>query len=105
MISRVHIKNSNLPKFTLYVSEFIEGPYIKIEKNIIVPHGKERIIKIGSFPCRFIKIGPFNGKQVKINKNEIMIFGLEYSKISEKIEFGAENYLFENTYKLLYGEK
>jgi hypothetical protein len=42
--------------FDLSVAEFLEGPYISVQKDIYVPHGKERVIKVGSIPCRYIQI-------------------------------------------------
>ena len=46
----------NVGTFDLSVAEYLEGPYVTVFKKLYIPHGKERIIKVGSIPCRFIKI-------------------------------------------------
>ena len=103
MVSRVHIKADKLGKFSLSVAEHIEGPYILIDKGMCIPIRSERIVKIGSIPCRFIKI-TFN--EEIINKElYIAVYGLSYEEISHKIEIGAEKYLFEVPYEITYGKK
>ncbi len=52
----MHIQDMNVGLFDLSIAEFIEGPYVSVQKRIYVPHGKERIVKVGSIPCRFIKL-------------------------------------------------
>ena len=42
--------------FDLLVAEYLEGPYVTVEKNICIPHGKQRVIKVGMLPCKYIKV-------------------------------------------------
>eukprot|EP00826_Nyctotherus_ovalis_P033052 TRINITY_DN2665_c0_g3_i1.p3 TRINITY_DN2665_c0_g3~~TRINITY_DN2665_c0_g3_i1.p3 ORF type:complete len:101 (+),score=19.75 TRINITY_DN2665_c0_g3_i1:226-528(+) len=56
LVSRIHVQDMNVGMFDLYVSEFLEGPYVSVEKKICVPHGKQRVIKVGMLPCRYLKV-------------------------------------------------
>jgi hypothetical protein len=68
LVSRLHIEDMNIGVFGVYVSTNLTGPYIQskmifilvlkilVEKHVHIPHGKQRVLKIGSLPCRYLKI-------------------------------------------------
>ncbi len=38
------------------MSEQREGPFAKVCDSIRIPHGECRVIKVGSLPCRFLRV-------------------------------------------------
>ncbi len=104
MVSRMHVRPMGLGKLRISVAEYIEGPYVDIEAIPFVPHGKERIVKMGSVPCRFIRIRSDKKLDHADPGKKIEVFGLPYAKIEERIGPRAGEYLFETPYRLLYGE-
>ena len=102
MASRVHIRADKLGKCSLSVAEVREGPFINIESGMCLPIRKERIVKVGSIPCRFIRI-VFDNSIIG-HEPEIYVYGLMYNQIGDKIEIGAEKYLFDVPYEIVYGK-
>lgn len=43
-------------QLSVSVSERRDGPYVKACESVQIPHGECRVLKVGSLPCRFVKI-------------------------------------------------
>jgi hypothetical protein len=61
LVSRIHITDMRVAHLNVYVSEFEDGPFMKVCDELEVVHGKERVIKVGCLPCRFVKIEMVKG--------------------------------------------
>ena len=46
----------NVGLFDMYVSEYLEGPYVTVQKKMFITHGKQRILKVGMLPCKYLKV-------------------------------------------------
>ena len=93
MVSRIHVSDMDIGKCSLSVSRTSSGSYLKIREGMTIPHGKDLMIKVGSIPSRFLKL-TFSRK-IGGNIPRINVFGLRYEEIRDKIEIGAEQYLFD----------
>lgn len=50
MLSKIHLFNMKVALLNVYVAESKKGPYVKVCDKISLPHGNERIIKVGGLP-------------------------------------------------------
>ena len=89
--------------FAIYVAELIEGPYVEIEKNLYIPHGKERVVKMGSLPARYIKFIMTKGSPV-MDISKIKLFGLAYSDIKAKFDKSLEDIIYKFPMDVMYGK-
>jgi len=80
-----------IPKFdgaelSVWVSEYRKGPWVNVIKKEFVCRGNNKRIKIGSLPCRFIKVKAHKGTHLDCSTIEVEGFLAENTE--EK--FGKE---------------
>jgi len=101
LISRLHIEDMKVGVFCIAVAEKLAGPYITIEKNLYIPHGKERVVKIGSLPGRYIKITMMQGSPI-LDISKVKIFGMPYDKIKSMFGKDVEETIYKAPLDILY---
>ena len=117
MVSRFHVEDMKIGIFSIYISVNLDGPWILVEPKVFVPHGKERIIKVGSLPCSFVKLVMKKGtpfldfsKYIIITYicyifYRIKIYGMTREKAREIYGKDAEKMLFEMAHEIIYRPK
>lgn len=104
LLSRVHIKNSNMMRLKFEVSNNEEGPFVKVESDILVITGKIRVIKIGSLPCRYFRITILRGGPI-MDFSRIECYGLHINDVKTKFDDDTLEILYYNSYDLLYDKE
>ena len=56
MLGRVHFQDFKVASLNIYISEFKNGPYLKVCESVHLPHGNERVVKVGCLPCKYMLI-------------------------------------------------
>ena len=75
MLSRVHFKDFKVASLNIYISEFKNGPFVKVCESIHLPHGNERVVKVGSLPCKYMMIEMEKGVPL-LQLKKISAFGI-----------------------------
>jgi hypothetical protein len=104
LLSRIHIYDAKIMRVDIKIAADIEGPFVQIEKDMIIVSGKIRIVKIGSLPCRYIKITVTRGSPI-VDTSKIECFGLHINDIKAKYDENTLEILFYNSYDLIYRQK
>lgn len=101
LVSRLHIEDMKVGIFAISVAEKVHGPYVVVEKNLYIPHGKERIVKIGSLPCRYIKLTMKKGSPI-LDISKVKVYGMPYDKIKSKFGKDVEETIYKVPMDILY---
>ncbi len=104
LLSRIHILDANVMRLDLEIAAEEKGPFVKIERNMEIVSGKVRILKVGSLPCRFVKLTVTRGCQIKDFK-KMECYGLHTNDIKNKYDEDTLDLLFYNSYDLIYRKK
>lgn len=88
-------------KLSVYVAEFKSGPYIPVKEEIYIPsHKMERKIKLGSLPCRYVRLIVHKG--VHLKKSQISLVGSTSEKLAEDTSLNEFRLLVSNPQRILY---
>lgn len=101
LLSRIHLKPSNLMKIKIEIATEIKGPYIVIEKDLELTAGKLRVVKIGSLPCRYFRITTLKGCPFS-EYSSIKCYGMQVNGVKDKYDEETLDILYYNSYDLLY---
>ncbi len=101
LLSRIHLKDQKLMLIKLEIAENENGPFVVVESNLCVVSGKIRVIKVGSLPCRYVKITVKKGYPI-MDFKKIEFYGLDINQIKDKYDDETLDLLFYNTYDMIY---
>ena len=104
MLARVHFTDFKVAQMSVYVSEFKNGPYLKVVESMHLPAGKERIVKVGCLPCKYMMLEIEKGVPV-VDVRNISCFGLSYAEMDGTLGPGFSEILFDNAYDIIYKTK
>ena len=88
----------------MFVSEHKNGPYLKVCESVHLPHGNERVIKVGCLPCKYVLLEMEKGVPL-LKLKKISAFGLSYSEMDSSLGPGFAEILFDNAYEIIYKTK
>ena len=103
LLSRIHLIGQKIMKVKLEISQNENGPFIDIENDLTVISGGIRVLKVGSLPCRFLKLTILKGHTI-MDFNKVEFFGLALDTIRDKYDEETIDLLFYNSYDLIYGK-
>ena len=101
MLSRIHIRNSNIMKINIEIAKDEEGPFYTIEQNMTVVSGKIRIIKIGSLPCKFLKITVVKGSPL-MNYQNFEFYGTKFTDLNNRYDAETLELIYYSVYNFIY---
>lgn len=101
LLSKIHIRDSNLMKMKIEISSSLQGPWVSVENDITIVSGKIRVLKIGSLPCRYFRLTVIKGCPI-MDFNKIECFGLNINDIKSKYDEDTLDMLYYNSYDLIY---
>ena len=101
LLSKIHIKESNLMKIKLEISPNLNGPWVSVENDINLISGKIRVLKVGSLPCRYFRLTVIKGCPI-MDYTKIECFGLNINNIKNKYDEDTLDMLYYNAYDLIY---
>jgi hypothetical protein len=101
LLSRVHIIGQRIMKVKVEIAENEIGPYVKIDSELTVISGGIRVIKIGSLPCRYLRITILKGHTI-MDFTKVECYGLALENIRDKYDEDTLDLLFYNSYDLIY---
>jgi hypothetical protein len=101
LLSRIHIKNTNIMQINLEISKDEDGPYIPIEQEMTIVSGKLRVLKVGSLPCKYFKLTIIKGSPIMDFKS-VECFGLNINDIKNKFDEETLDILLYNSYDIIY---
>lgn len=101
LLSKVHIRDSNLMKMKIEIAPSLQGPWVAVENDITIVSGKIRVLKIGSLPCRFFRLTVIKGCPI-MDFKKIECFGLNINDIKSKYDEDTLDMLYYNSYDLIY---
>lgn len=101
LLSNVHIKPSHPKVIKLEISSEENGPFICIEKEIEVIGGCLRIVKVGSLPCRFLRMTFLKGCPI-MDFSTVQLYGMQMSDMPSKLNDDSIDLLFYSSYNFLY---
>jgi hypothetical protein len=103
LLSRIHLIDQKLMKVKLEISLDEDGPFISIENDMTIISGGLRVIKLGSLPCRYLRMTILKGHTI-MDFSKVECYGLAIDKIKEKFDEDTIDILFYNSYDLIYGK-
>jgi hypothetical protein len=103
LLSRIHIKDAKVMRVDLEIASDENGMFIKVERDMEIVSGKIRIVKVGSLPCRFLRIRVKKGCPIT-DFSKIECFGLHINDIKNKYDEETLDILFYNAYDLIYSQ-
>lgn len=101
LLSKIHIKESNLMKLKIEISPNIQGPWVAVENDLIIVSGKIRVLNIGSLPCRFFRLTVVKGCPI-MDFTKVECYGLNINDIKSKYDEDTLDMLYYNSYDLIY---
>lgn len=101
MLSRIHIKNSNVMKINIEIAKDEEGPFYTVEQDMTIVSGKIRVIKIGSLPCKFLKITVIKGSPIMKCEN-FEFFGTKFADMNNKYDPETLELIYYSVYNFIY---
>ncbi|CAI2379185.1 unnamed protein product [Moneuplotes crassus] len=105
MLSKIHFFKMKVACLNVYLAEAHKGPYVKVCDQINLPHGQERVIKVGGLPCRFLMIEMEKGAPLREAYKNIELYGLYYKEMDGVLGTGYCEMLFDNAYEMIYHTK
>jgi hypothetical protein len=103
LLSRIHIYDAKVMRLDIEIAQDENGVFIKIEQDYDIVSGLLRIVKVGSLPCRFVKMKVTKGSKINELK-KIEFFGLHINDIKSKYDDDMLDILFYNAYDLIYSK-
>jgi hypothetical protein len=103
LLSRIHLIGQRIMKVKLEISQNEDGPFINLDNELTIISGSIRVIKIGSLPCRYLKLTILKGHTI-MDFSKVEFFGLALDTIRDKYDEETIDLLFYNSYDLIYGK-
>jgi hypothetical protein len=104
LLSRIHLVGQKIMKVKLEISQNEDGPFIEVESDLTVISGGIRVIKLGSLPCRYLRLTILKGHTI-MDFTKVECYGLAIDNIKDKFDEDTIDILFYNSYDLIYGLK
>jgi len=101
MLSRIHIRNSNIMKINIEIAKDEEGPFVMVEQNMTIVSGKIRVIKMGSLPCKYFRITVLKGSPLMKYEN-IECFGTKFTDLSNKYDAETMELIYYSVFNFVY---
>lgn len=101
LLSNIHIKPSYPKVIKIEISSEEKGPFVCIENEIEVIGGCLRIVKVGSLPCRYLRMTFLKGCPIMDFKT-VQLFGMQMSDMPNKLDEDSIDLLFYSSYNFLY---
>jgi hypothetical protein len=101
LLSRIHLRDQKIMIIKLEIAENEQGPYVTVESELCVISGKVRVIKVGSLPCRYVRLTIKKGYPI-MDFKKVEFFGLHINQIKDKYDEETLDILFYNTYDMIY---
>ena len=105
MLSKIHLFNMKVACLNVYLAETHKGPFIKVCDKINLPHGTERVIKVGGLPWRYLLLEMEKGAPLRDAYKNIELYGLYYKEMDGVLGTGYCEMLFDNAYQMIYQTK
>jgi hypothetical protein len=104
LLSRIHFRDQKIMLIKLEIAENEQGPFVTVESNLCIISGKIRVIKVGSLPCRFVRLTIKKGYPI-MDFSKMEFYGLQINQIKDKYDEDTLDILFYNTYDMIYGKQ
>lgn len=104
MLSRIHFRKCRIMNIKIEISEFENGPFIELSKDIIVVSGDIKVVKIGNLPCRFFRITVIKGSPIQ-DYTKMECFGMTFEQMNTQYDDDDLNLLLFNPYNFIYQYK
>jgi hypothetical protein len=101
LLSRVHFVDQKIMKVKVEIAEYENGPFISIDNELTVISGGVRVLKIGSLPCRYLRITILKGHTI-MDFSKVECYGVALENIKDKYDEETLDLLFYNSYDLIY---
>lgn len=101
LLSRIHFNNCNIMKISLEIAKEEKGPFIPVERDLLIVSGKKRILKVGSLPCKFFRIKVKEGSQL-MKYGDISCYGMKHDSLKKKFDDETLELILYNTFSFLY---
>ena len=105
MLSKIHFYNMKVACINVYLAETRKGPFIKVCDKVTLPHGLERVIKVGGLPCRYMMLEMEKGAPLRDAYKNIELYGIYYKEMDNTLGDGFSDILFNNAYEIIYNTK
>lgn len=103
MLSNIHFNQCKLVNIKLEISEYEEGPFVEVHKEITIISGNVKIVKVGNLPCKYAKISILKGSYIQ-DFTKLECYGLTTDNMEKIYNEDMIELLFLNPYKLLYNK-
>ncbi len=104
MLSRVHFLQCKIMNIKIEISEFENGPFIELTKEIIVVTGNIKVVKCGNLPCRYFRVTVLKGSPLQ-DYSKIECYGLTINKMQGIYDEDDLDLLMFNPYSFVYNYK
>jgi len=105
MLSKIYLYNMKIACLNVYVAENKKGPFVKVCDKITLPHGQERIIKVGGLPWRYMMLEMEKGAPLRDAYKNIELYGIYYKDMDSVLGEGNSGLLFDTAYEIIYQTK
>ena len=101
LLSRVHFKKCKIMNIRVEISEFENGPFTELFKEIIVVAGDIKVVKFGNLPCRYFRITLNKGSPIQ-DYCKIQCYGMDLDEMKKNYDEETLKLLLYNSYDFLY---
>lgn len=105
MLSKIHFYKMKVACLNVYLAESKKGPYMKVCDKVNIPHGDERVLKVGCLPCKYMMLEMEKGTPVRDAYRNIELYGVYYKEMDQVMGEGYSEILFDSAYDIIYGIK